>query len=119
MEFKIKATLLAIVVASIVYVIFRFLNWVSGKTYRPTKTQIESNLSRVLNGTMTWDEWDEFICVPIRYNQDLDLIRRQCKALLRDEYTIRNSSKDQMQWIYNERGLVEIRNLLTSLEPGA
>ena len=67
---------------------------------------------------MTWDEWDEFTCVPMRHNDDLDSIRRRCVEMETSEFCTRENSQEQETWIYNQKGLDEVKKLLTELEKG-
>ncbi|MGZ5780525.1 MAG: hypothetical protein ACXWIN_06150 [Burkholderiaceae bacterium] len=95
---------------------FGFLNWRTGKKYKPSRDEVEDKLRRVLNGTMTWEEWDEFICVPIRHDKELDLVRIKCAEMKGEEYYHRENVDDQKKWVFNERGLEQVGELLSKLK---
>src|SRR4030043_336139 len=100
------ASVILIVVAGI-FALFSLLNWWAARTYKPTQTEVAEKLRRVLDGTMTWDEWDEFTCVPMRHNDDLDKFRRRCVEMETSEFCTREDAQEQAKWIYNQKGLDE------------
>lgn len=61
--------------------LFQYLNWKTTKTYRPTPEAILATLDAVLCGSVTYLQWDEFICVPIRHDPLLELVRLECVSL--------------------------------------
>jgi hypothetical protein len=80
---------ISIVVVSVIAVgvaLFAFLNFRTTRTYRPTVHEIISILDAVLEGRVTYQAWDKFICVPIRHNADLERVRLRCVALEADSY---------------------------------
>ena len=97
-------------------VCFRLLNWLAARTYKPGRDEIADKLRKVLDGSMTIYEWDEFICVPIGHDEKLNSIREKCAELEIDEFCHRQNAEEQDQWIYNESGLAVIRMLLSELE---
>lgn len=111
---KFALTFAAAIIAILCF--FGFLNWLTAKRYRPSSEDIKDILHRVLNGTMTWEKWDEFTCVPIRHDKELELIRLKCAEMKDEEYYRRDNAEEQKKWIYNERGLEQIRELLSQLE---
>jgi hypothetical protein len=113
-------TLLLILAAAVggVFLLFVFLNWLTARTYKPTRQHVADQLRKVLDGTMHWSEWDEFTHVPMRHDSLLEKIREACARLDDDEqqYFRRANREEQGAWIYNEKGLREIRQLLERLE---
>ena len=101
-----------------IIVLFSFLNWLTSKTYKPTPSEVAEKLQRVLNGTMSYEEWDEFICVPMRHNYSLEGIRKRCVEMESEEFCTRTNQNEQKKWFYNQKGLEEVKILLMELEKG-
>jgi hypothetical protein len=82
------STVLFVVVGviAVLAALFALLNLRTSRTYRPTVDQIVSILDAVLARRVTYREWDEFICVPIRHNADLERVRLECVALETESY---------------------------------
>lgn len=95
---------------------FGFLNWMTGIKYKPSRDEVEDKLRRVLDSTMTWEEWDEFICVPIKHDKELNLVRIKCAEMKGAEFYHRGNADDQKKWIFNERGLERVGELLSKLK---
>jgi hypothetical protein len=77
-----KALYIAIAFFGTVIVLFAILNWRTAKTYRPTPQHVLHVLDAVLAGTVTYMEWDTFICVPIRHDARLEAVRLKCTRKL-------------------------------------
>lgn len=105
------------IIAGII-VFFSFLNWITAKSYKPRPEEVADKLRRVLDGTMTWHEWDEFVCVPMRHNDALERIRKRCVEMESKEFCTRIKQDEQEKWIYNQKGLEEVNILLKELEKG-
>jgi hypothetical protein len=106
-----------------VIVLFAVLNWRSAKTYRPTPQHVVHVLDAVLAGTVTYMEWDTFICVPIRHDPRLEAIRLKCTILDQDASLFAGmGNKWQGDAGFNETGLNRIRGIrdeLVAQIPGA
>ena len=105
-------SLLAIFVA--VAALFPILNWRTAKTYRPSKGDVLEILDAVLSGRVTYLQWDTFICVPIRNDQELEAVRAEVSAL--DQALFSGTGKE---WRgdagFNELGLQRIRQIRDAL----
>ncbi len=99
-----------------IIVLFSFLNWLTDKTYKPTPSEVADKLQRVLNGTMSYEEWDEFICVPMRHNDALEKIRMRCVEMETNEFCTRENQEEQDTWIYNQKGLDVVKAVLNEIE---
>jgi hypothetical protein len=107
----IAAALLGIILS------FVFLNWLSARTYRPSKDDIRRILQASLDGHLDIGSFDEFSSVPIRYAPRLDDIRRRYNAIVEDpahfqEVDIAEANATPL----NERGRARLRELLDDLQ---
>ena len=112
-------TIGAIVVVAIASLaaLFVFLNWRTAQTYRPTTEEILSILDAVLANRVTYIAWDEFICVPIRHNADLERVRLECVALEQDCYIEKTTAQWRGDAGFNAKGLARIGKMRDSLMP--
>ena len=94
---------------------FKFLDIRTAQTYKPSPEEVAEKLRRVLAGTMPWQEWDEFVCVPIRYDEELNYIHLRCAEMQTEAFTWRENEEDREKWIYNDTGLASVRDLLAAL----
>ena len=96
--------------------LFAFLNLRTARTYRPTVDQIVSTLDAVLASRGTYSAWDEFICVPIRHDEDLEKVRLYCIALESETYLDKSRAAG---WRgdagFNATGLARIKEIRDSL----
>ena len=53
-----------------------------------------SVLDAVLSGTVTYQAWDEFVCVPIRSDPRLEEVRAKCSALDEDRSLFYKGGKE-------------------------
>ena len=109
---------LSVVVVGVIAVLaalFAFLNLRTARTYRPTVDQIVSILDAVLARRVTYRAWDEFICVPIRHNADLELVRLKCVALEADSYLNKSRAEWRGDAGFNAIGLARIGEIRDSL----
>jgi hypothetical protein len=102
-------------VVALVTAIFAFLNFSTARTYRPTVDQVVSILDAVIARRVTYQAWDEFICVPIRYNADLEQVRLRCVALEADSYLDKSRSEWRGDAGFNAAGLAKIEEIRDSL----
>jgi hypothetical protein len=88
--------------------------------YYPTRDDVRQKLRRVLDGTMTCYEWDDFTHIPLKRAPALERIRTACFELEQQgDLVHRDDPKMEEKWMYNERGLERIRELLKELEDGS
>jgi hypothetical protein len=82
-----SATSIAIVAAIPVgiVVVFWLLQRVSDRTYRPTPQQVKAILDALMEGRLSYQGLDEFSCVRIAYDSQLDDIRQRCNTVLHDD----------------------------------
>lgn len=110
---KVIYIFISLVVGFILF--FKFLNWKTAQSYNPSRDEVEDKLSRVLNGTMSWEEWDDFVCIPITHDDELEIIRNQCAEMTGNEFYDCENIEEQKVWIFNDQGLVKVRELLVKL----
>jgi hypothetical protein len=108
--------ILVIAIASLA-ALFAFLNWRTAQTYRPTAEQILSILDAVLASRVTYIAWDEFICVPIRHNANLERVRLECVALEQDCYIDETPAQWRGNAGFNAKGFARIGEIRDSLMP--
>ena len=110
----------AILVAAVAVLaaLFAFLKWRTAQTYRPSAERILSILDAVLANRVTYLAWDEFVCVPIRHNAELERVRLECVALEQDCYfDNRRTGEWRGDAGFNANGLTRIREIRDSLRP--
>jgi hypothetical protein len=93
------------------FLAFVALIYFTSRNYSVTKQQIIDLLRGVLNNTTDWGEWDNFTHIPITNDPSLEIIRKKCFGLEQKEF-----SDPENNYLYNERGMAEIRKILTELE---
>ena len=82
-----------------------------------TKEDVRQILCRVLDGTMSFHEWDDFTHIPLKHDQLLEGIRLACLDLdTQGDMIHRDDNKMEEKWIYNEKGLDRVKDLLQKLE---
>lgn len=92
------------------------LQWRSDKTYKPTKEIIRRILLSSIDDTIDKDTFDEFSCVRIAYNQELDSIREKYNQIVNNpEYIDRVISPDRVVPL-NEIGESKLRELINDLD---
>ena len=84
-----------------------------------TKEEVRKKLRRVLDGTMTYYEWRDFTHIPLKHDPMLENIRQACIEMENQGSLIhRDDPKMTAKWIYNEKGLERVKELLLKLEDG-
>ncbi len=115
MHSLVTISIVVVGVIAVVAALFAFLNFRTTRTYRPTVHQIVSILDAVLAGRVTYQAWDEFICVPIRHNADLERVRLRCVALEADSYLDKSRPEWRGDAGFNAVGLARIGEIRDSL----
>ncbi len=77
--------------------------------YRLEKKNIIVLLTSVIEGQATENDWEVFLGVPIRHNEQLEAIRMQCYEISEQEY-IGNPSH-----LLTDKGIEEVKKILTEL----
>jgi hypothetical protein len=96
---------------------FVFLNWLSARTYRPSKEDVRRILQASLGGRLDIGSFDEFSSVPIRYDLQLDEIRRRYNAIVEDPAHFQEGDIAETNATpLNERGRAQLRELLADLQ---
>lgn len=80
--------------------------------YRPDIEQVQSILTRMLEGSLPETEWDFFIEMPIRHDEALDAVRLACQKAY-EQYAIRAKAGCARM---KEEGMIRLRHLLNRLE---
>lgn len=86
--------------------------------YRPSRAEVRATLQRVLDGTMTWQEWDNFTHIPIKDDPFLESIRTKCEEMETGEFVHRDDPKLEEKWVYNDKGLEIVKGLVHEIEGG-
>jgi hypothetical protein len=82
--------------------------------YRLEKTNIVALLNLVIEGKATDNDWEVFLGMPIRHNDELEAIRMRCSEISEREY-IGGSSSIKSKHLLTEKGIEEVKNLLAEL----
>lgn len=82
--------------------------------YRLEKSNIVALLNLVVEGKATDNDWEVFLGVPIRHNDDLEVIRIRCSEISEREY-IGGSGSIKSKHLLTEKGIEEVKNLLEEL----
>ncbi|MDN3648527.1 hypothetical protein QWZ13_06340 [Reinekea marina] len=80
--------------------------------YQPEIEDLQATLTRLLEGQLTPNEWNFFIDMPIRHNEELDNIRLQCQSI-NELYALRVRNN---QIRFREEGEIKLRFILSKLE---
>lgn len=84
--------------------------YVVNPIYRVNAVQIIVLFDQVLAGKATVSDWLVFTAVPLRHDQDLEEIRKQCAAMEETELLGSNS-----KYLFTAAGLAFIRSLREQL----
>ena len=100
----------------VVFVGFAVINWLGARTYRPTAPDIANTLQRLIDGELTWKELDDFSCVRIAYDKQLDSVRERCNRILDAPGTLDNENNSGPTVRLTERGQAKIGEIVHELE---
>lgn len=82
--------------------------------YQPSEADIQSTLTRMLEGQLPEVEWEFFIRMPIYTDEALEQLRLKC-ADLSESYSLRaRLGKARL----DERGIIKLRFIVNQLESG-
>ena len=96
----------------VLFFIYCFLNWYSSKVYKPTYKDVVHLLEGVINGKTNEYDWDQFICVPIKNNDELEKIRNKCLELEKKEFF----DGVENEFLFNKKGLEKLKKILSELK---
>jgi hypothetical protein len=96
--------------------LFAFLQWLSDRTYRPSRDEVRRILEASLEGRLDYKALDEFSCVRIAYDTRLDHLRQRYNAILDDPANVAGELTESNATPLNERGRARVRELIIELE---
>ncbi|MEH6469054.1 MAG: hypothetical protein V7725_05525 [Porticoccus sp.] len=105
MNFLLTLFFTFIFVALILVVFIR----VGTPVYRLDKKNIVILLTLVVEGRATENDWQVFLGMPIRHNEQLEDVRRRCYEISEYEYI------GGTGYLLTEKGIEEVNKLLTEL----
>ena len=111
---------IAVVIAgaiAAVFVFFLFLQWLSDRTYRPSRTDIRQILEASLEGRLDVQALDEFSCVRIAYDARLDRLRQRYNTNLEDPACWLGEITKENATPLSEQGRARVRELIHELDP--
>jgi len=82
--------------------------------YRLEKSNIVALLKLVVEGTATDNDWEVFLNIPIRHNDELEAIRMRCSEISEREY-IGGSGSIKPKHLLTEKGIEEVKIILAEL----
>lgn len=89
-----------------------FFSQLLEKRIERSREEVEDILLKMESGVVSDDLWDDFLSVPI-FNKQLDKVRENVEVLWAyDDFQTKN---DDGCYVLNEKGLSEIREILTEL----
>lgn len=91
--------------------IFGFLAFLRRPFYQINETNLSQLFDLVLAGEASVDDWNVFIEMPIRYNDELESIRLKCV-----EITERFSVRDKYRFLLSEEGRAALKMLRVTLK---
>jgi hypothetical protein len=94
-----------------IFVAFIFVVFIRVGTpvYRLDKNNLIMLLTLVVEGRATENDWQVFLGMPIRHNEQLEDVRRRCSELSEHEYV------GGTGYLLTEKGIEEVNKLLTEL----
>ena len=90
-----------------------WMNRKPANAYSPTREDVLILLRKVVGGMNTELEWDTFIGVPIEKDEKLEGIRKKCESI---DDNLEYSKGSNEGFMFNEKGLMEIKTFVTQLE---
>lgn len=102
----------------VVICIFGYAQWRSNRTYRPSKKDVSMILRSSIEGRLSLEAFDEFICVSIAYDKRLDAIRERYNVIINDEANMDSHIEitELNATPLNHGGKEKVRALLDELE---
>jgi myosin-crossreactive antigen len=86
---------------------------VFGRKMERTKEEVVDFLKRMESREVDGAGWDRFLNIPVK-DRYLDSVRERCEVLREyDEFLMQNEDGD---FVLNDRGISEIRKLISELE---
>jgi hypothetical protein len=73
-------------------------------------------LEMVLDGTAAAKDWHVFVGMPIRYDPELEAVRRRCLAIEENEYIGKSTDQSRHRHLFTKAGLQELRHILEELK---
>lgn len=94
-----------------IFVVLIFLVFIRVGTpvYRLDKQNLVTLLTLVVEGRATENDWQVFLGMPIRHNEQLEEVRRRCDELSEHEYI------GGKGYLLTEIGIKEVSRILTDL----
>ena len=62
-------------ILGLIFAFFWFLQWLSDRTYKPSRDQVKRIFQASIEGKLSLGAFDEFSCVRIAYDPRLDRLR--------------------------------------------
>lgn len=85
-----------------------FIN-IAPPVYRLEKKNVETLLRLVVEGQATENDWEVFLGIPIRHNDQLEDIRLRCGEISEREYIVGSG------YLLTDKGIEEVKALLQEL----
>lgn len=101
-----------VVIGLVVWVLIR----VRTPRYRVRRENIVALFERVLDGTATANDWNIFVSIPIRYDPELEAVRRRCMIIEEQHFIGNTSGQRRGRYLFTEQGLEKLRAMLKELE---
>ena len=111
-----KFALIAIALLGLFFAFFWFLQWLSDRTYKPSRDQIKRIFEATIEGKLSLGAFDEFSCVRIAYDPRLDRLREKYKRIVDDPAHMAGEITWQNITPLNEAGKEKLRELISELE---
>ena len=96
--------------------LFLFLQWLSDRTYRPSQDDIRRVLEASLEGRLDVKALDEFSCVRIACDPQLDRLRQRYNTVLDDPTCILGELTASNATPLSELGKARVRELINELD---
>lgn len=111
MDYLIVVILSFLIIGAVVIILSR----VRTPRYRLARENVITLLKMVLDGTATENDWNVFVGIPIRYNPELENIRRRCMAIEKQEF-LGGSRTAGRRHLFTQKGLEQLQAILAELE---
>jgi hypothetical protein len=99
-----------------VFIFFTILQWLSDRTYKPTRKDVAAILRAQLEDKLDIGRFDEFYSVRIAYDPELEDLRHRFRSLVDDPKLCLKETPPDNAVALNDSGKAQLRELISKVE---